>query len=199
MNMKPFTYCLKLFLSIALIFSIVGVISCESSHTPNISNGTKVFETNCVTCHNFQQDGIGPQLGGLKGVVDQDYLTRFIKSPKSMVEAKDARATATFNKFGTMMPDFHQLNASDLQDVVAYILAQPAPNDSSNKVASQNPIPEPITKAGITLNLQKVLQFPYTNDKQPRTRVNKMGVHPITKETLVADLQGKIYVLNSTN
>ncbi len=46
-----------------------------------------------------------------------------------MVEAKDARATAAFNKFGTMMPDFHQLKASDLQDVAAYILTQPAPNE----------------------------------------------------------------------
>jgi len=152
-----------------------------------------------VTCHSFQQDGIGPQLGGLKGVVEQNYLIKFIKSPKAMVDAKDARATAVFNKFGTMMPDFQQLNTSDLQDVVAYILAQPAPNELGNKVASQNPIPEPIVKAEITLNLQKVLQFPFTNDKQPRTRVNKMGFHPITKETLVADLQGKIYILNSTN
>lgn len=199
MDMKPFTYYLKLFLSPVMIFSVLVMISCEASHTPNISNGTKVFEANCVTCHNFQQDGIGPQLGGLKGVVEQDHLIKFIKSPKAMVEAKDARATATFNKFGTMMPDFQQLKTSDIQDVVAYILAQPAPNDASSKVASQNPIPEPIAQAGITLNLQKVLQFPFTNDKQPRTRVNKMGFHPITKETLVADLQGKIYILNANN
>lgn len=199
MNMKQFTHYLKLSLSPVIIFSAIVLISCQSSHTPNISNGTKVFETNCVTCHNFQQDGIGPQLGGLKGVVEQDYLIKFIKSPKAMVEAKDARATATYNKFGTMMPDFHQLKTNDLQDVVAYILSQPAPNELGNKAASQNPIPEPIAQAGMTLNLQKVLQFPYTNDKQPRTRVNKMGFHPITKETLVADLQGKIYILNSTN
>lgn len=197
--MKQITYSLKLFLALVVIFSVLIAISCNAPHTPNISNGTKVFEANCATCHNFQQDGIGPQLGGLKGAVEPDYLTRFIKSPKAMVEAKDARATAAFNKFGTMMPDFHQLKANDLQDVVAYILAQPAPSDPSNKVALQNLIPEPIAKAGITLNLQKVLQFPFTNDKQPRTRVNKMGVHPLTKETLVADLQGRIYILNSTN
>lgn len=199
MNMKLFTSYLKLSLTTILIFSVVVVISCDTLHTPNISNGTKVFEANCATCHTFQQDGIGPQLGGLKGVVEKDYLIKFIQSPKAMVESKHARATAAFNKFGTMMPDFHQLKTSDVQDVVAYILAQPAPNKAANEVASQNPIPEPIAKAGITLNLQKVLQFPYTNDKQPRTRVNKMGFHPITKETLVADLQGKIYILNSTN
>ncbi|MBS1809017.1 MAG: PQQ-dependent sugar dehydrogenase [Acidobacteria bacterium] len=197
--MKLFTSYLKLSLTTILIFSVVVVISCDTLHTPNISNGTKVFEANCATCHTFQQDGIGPQLGGLKGVVEKDYLIKFIQSPKAMVESKHARATAAFNKFGTMMPDFHQLKTSDVQDVVAYILAQPAPNKAANEVASQNPIPEPIAKAGITLNLQKVLQFPYTNDKQPRTRVNKMGFHPITKETLVADLQGKIYILNSTN
>lgn len=198
-NMNQRTSHLKRFLAIVIIFSATVVISCNSLQTPNISNGTKVFEANCVTCHNFQQDGIGPRLSGLKGVVEQDYLVKFIRSPKAMIEAKDARATAAFNKFGTIMPDFHQLTASDLQDVAAYILAQPAPSNSSNKVALQNLMPEPIAKAGVTLNLQKVLQFPFTNDKQPRTRINKMGAHPITKETLVADLQGKIYILTATN
>jgi glucose/arabinose dehydrogenase/cytochrome c553 len=197
--MKHLTSHVKLFLTAMVIFWVILVISCSTQHTPNISSGAKVFETSCATCHNFQQDGIGPHLGGLKGVVEQDYLIKFIQSPKAMVEAKDARATATFNKFGTMMPDFHQLKASDIQDVAAYILAQPAPNDAGNKAPSQNPIPEPVLKSEYILNLQKVLQFPYTNDKQPRTRVNKMGVHPITKETLVADLQGKIYILNSRN
>lgn len=197
--MKQLTSHLKLSLATIVTFSVIVVIGCNTPHTPNISNGTKVFEANCATCHNFQQDGIGPQLGGLKGAVEQDYLIKFIQSPKAMVEAKDARATAIYKKFGTMMPDFHQLKASELQDVAAYILAQPAPNEAGNKAPAQNPIPDAIAKSEITLNLQKVLQFPYTNDKQPRTRVNKMGIHPITKETLVADLQGKIYILNSTN
>jgi mono/diheme cytochrome c family protein len=46
--------------------------------TPDLGNGAKVFEENCLTCHNFEQDGIGPQLGGLQGAVAADYLIKFI-------------------------------------------------------------------------------------------------------------------------
>lgn len=197
--MNQFTYYLKLYLATVAVFSVIVLVSCRSSHPSSTSNGARIFEANCATCHNFKQDGIGPQLGGLKGVVEPDKLIKFIQSPKTMVEAKDERAMTAFKRFGTMMPDFHQLRAGELQDVVAYILAQPAPNNSASEAASQNPIPEPIAPAGITLNLQRVLQLPFTNDKLPHTRVNKMGFHPITKETLVSDLQGKIYILNSHN
>lgn len=184
-----------------IIFSVIILTKCGTSYTPNVENGGKLFEQNCATCHNFRQDGIGPQLGGLKGVVDQNYLTDFIKSPKAMVDANHPRAVEKYKKFGAMMADFNSLKPGEIQEIVAFILEKPAPygNTADLKIVSENPIPEPITKSDITLNLQKVVQFPFTNEKQPRTRLNKMGVHPITKESLVADLQGKIYILNASN
>ncbi len=184
-----------------IVFSVIVLTKCGTSHTPNAENGGKLFELNCATCHNFKQDAIGPQLGGLKGVVDQNYLTEFIKSPKAMVAAKHERASEKYKKFGAMMPDFNHLKPNEIQDIIAFILEKPAPeaNNSSEKVPSENPLPEPITKSEITLNLRKITQFPFTSETQPRTRINKMGVHPITKESLVLDLQGKIYLLNANN
>ena len=184
-----------------LVFSAFVFAKCGTAYVPNAENGGKLFEANCATCHNFKQDAIGPQLGGLKGVVDENYLAAFIKSPKAMVDANHPRAVEKYKKFGAMMADFNSLKSNEIQDIVAFILEKPAPygNTASEKIVSENPIPEPITKSEITLNLQKVVQFPFTNEKQPRTRLNKMGVHPVTKESLVADLQGKIYILNASN
>jgi glucose/arabinose dehydrogenase len=164
----------------------------------NIENGAKLFETNCATCHNFKQDGIGPQLGGLKGVVDEKYLTDFINSPKAMVDAKVSRAYEKFRKYKVMMADFNYLEPAEIKDIVAFILEKPAPKSISpnGKIVLENPIPAKIQMVKMPLNLKKVMTFPFTNDVQPRTRITKMGVHPVTKETMVADLQGQLYILD---
>ena len=184
-----------------VVFSVFVLLRCAPSLAQDTSRGESLFEANCASCHNFKQDGIGPQLGGLKEVVDQQYLTEFIKSPKAMIDAKVARAFDKFRKFKTVMPDFNHLSAREIDDVVAYILEKPAPKESasSGKPALENPIVPSIGLSDIVLNLQKVTQFPFTNATQPRSRINKMGFHPITKEILVEDLQGKIYRLNAAH
>lgn len=194
--------CLSLPTSLRLMacWALV-LLPSESSFAQNVRTGEKLFEANCAGCHNFRQDGIGPQLGGLKEIVDENYLSKFIKSPKAMIEAQVARATDKFKKFGTVMPDFKHLKPAEINDLIAYILQKPAPESrvSAQKGALENPIVPSIAQSGIVLNLQRVSQFPFTNPTQPRTRINKMGYHPITKEIMVADLQGKIYILDGRN
>lgn len=183
------------------VLSALIILRYGSSFAQDTRSGEKLFDANCAGCHNFKQDGIGPQLGGLKGVLDHTYLINFIKSPKAQIDAQVARALDKAKKFGTVMPDFKQLTPAELDDLVAYILEKPAPSvrAASGKIAIENPIVPSIAPSSITLSLQKVLQFPVTNKTQPRTRINKMSFHPITKETLVADLQGKIYILSANN
>ncbi|SOD96588.1 PQQ-dependent sugar dehydrogenase [Spirosoma fluviale] len=199
--MHPFRSYSLAVLCRLIVIAIIVVLPNESLLAQNIRNGEKLFDANCAGCHNFKQDGIGPQLGGLKNIVDRTYLTEFIKSPKAQIDARVARALDKAKKFGTVMPDFKQLTATELDDVVAYILEKPAPSVriSSGKMPLENPIVPAIAPSSIVLNLQKVMQFPFTNKTQPRTRINKMGFHPITKETMVADLQGKIYILTANN
>jgi glucose/arabinose dehydrogenase/mono/diheme cytochrome c family protein len=199
--MQPFRYSSLAVLGRLVVFYSFVILPNPSSFAQDVLTGEKLFDANCAGCHNFKQDGIGPQLGGLKDVVDRNYLTEFIKSPKAQIDARVARALDKAKKFGTVMPDFKHLTSAELNDLVAYILEKPAPAApvSAGKTALENPIIPSITQSSIVLNLQKVLQFPFTNKMQPRTRVNKMGVHPITKETMVADLQGKIYILTANN
>lgn len=174
-------------------------MNCDAIYAQNKANGEKVFELYCANCHNFKQDAIGPHLGGLKGIVDQKYLTDFINSPKAMVDNKVARAADKLKKFKTMMPDFNHLKPNEIQDIIAYILEKPAPktNISSGKIALENPIREGIAKSDIKLNLKNILQFPLTTTPQLRARINKMSFHPITKENMVLDLQGKIYIMDA--
>ncbi|GAB3037397.1 PQQ-dependent sugar dehydrogenase [Spirosoma pulveris] len=199
--MQPFRYTSLAVLCRLIVFSAFVILPNASSIAQDARTGEKLFDANCAGCHNFKQDGIGPQLGGLKNAVDRHYLTEFIKSPKAQIDARVARAVEKARKFGTVMPDFKHLTATELDDLVAYILEKPAPAApvSSGKTALENPIVPSISLSPVALNLQKVMQFPFTNKTQPRTRINKMGVHPITKETMVADLQGKIYILTASN
>ena len=179
----------------------IVLLSGKSLFAQDKRSGEKLFETNCASCHNFKQDGIGPQLGGLKEIVNEKYLTEFIKSPKAMIDARVARAFDKFKKFGVVMPDFKHLKPTEINDLVAFILEKPAPEPtaSAKKGALENPIVPSIAQSDIVLNLQKVTQFPFTNATRPRTRLNKMGYHPVTKEILVEDLQGKIYILTGSN
>lgn len=179
-----------------LIFSNIFL-----GNSQNIEKGAKIFEANCATCHNFKTDGIGPQLGGLKDVVSETYLTDFIKNPKALIDARNGRAYNVYRQFKSIMPSFDYLEASEIRDVIAFILTKPAPpyNKSFGKKPLEDPIKVPIATSNIVLNLKKVVQFPKTNDKLPFTRLNKIVVHPITKQTMVADLQGQIYILNSEN
>ena len=57
-------------------------ISADSSY---IAVGEVSFNKNCSGCHNFRQDGIGPQLGGLTTNVSADWIHQFITDSKKMI------------------------------------------------------------------------------------------------------------------
>ncbi|GAB4019464.1 hypothetical protein GCM10028808_57310 [Spirosoma migulaei] len=180
---------------------IIALLTYTHSYAQEESRGEKLFTLHCAACHTFKEDGIGPQLGGLKGTVDPTYLTAFINSPQALINAKHPRALDRYKQFGTIMPNFNHLKPAEIQELIAFILQKPAPKTmaSAQKKGLTNPIPVPIPMADMSLNLEKIIQFPATNTVLPRTRINKMGVHPVTKESLVADSQGKIYMLNAAN
>ncbi len=162
-------------------------------------NGAKLFESYCGSCHNFKTDGIGPHLGGLNGQTNLSYLTDFIYNAKAVIDSKEPRALRKFEQFKTLMPEFSYLKPTEIQDIIAYILEQPAPVSKamSSKGVLTNPIPAAIPKAKLSLNLKKVAEFPHTRNTQPLARLNKMLVHPLLKQSMVADLQGKIYLLDA--
>src|SRR4051794_3118148 len=81
--------------------------------TSVVAKGETTFNRLCIGCHNFRQDGIGPQLGGLTAKVSPEWIKLFIKNPQKVINSGDERAKQMYTKFKTVMPSFATLNNND--------------------------------------------------------------------------------------
>ncbi len=64
-----------------------------------IAKGETAFNRYCSGCHNFRQDGIGPQLGGLTTKVTAEWIQHFIKDPQRVINSGDERAKQLYKKY----------------------------------------------------------------------------------------------------
>ena len=102
-----------LIISISLLL-LLYFSSCESgssldknaisTDTATITAGKTSFIQNCSGCHNFRQDGIGPQLGGLTTQVPVDWIKHFITDSKKVIESGDERARQLVKQYKAEMP-----------------------------------------------------------------------------------------------
>lgn len=194
---------------LALItLSAVFLFECKTNEQENtgdvpidslaISQGQVIFTQNCTSCHNFKTDGIGPHLGGLTKEVPVEWIKKFIKDPKSTIEMGDERASRLFERYKAIMPSFSHLKEEELNQIVAFLDTKKSPNkrkklDDPN--ALKNPIPEPITLSGLTLDLKEITQIPPSSTEGQLTRICKFDFRPDTKEIFIVDLRGKLYQL----
>ena len=63
-----------------------------ATDSATIAKGETYFIQKCSGCHNFRQDGIGPELGGITTEVSIDWIQHFIMDPKKIIESGDDRA-----------------------------------------------------------------------------------------------------------
>lgn len=173
-----------------------------STDTAAIASGQVLFEKNCSSCHNFNQDGIGPNLGGITGKAPVDWLYRMIKNPANMISIKDERALALQKRFKTIMPSFSSWTDNELRDVVAYLNTHKSFDSSTTAEDDkriQDPIREKIKLSSLEVNLEPVCQFPASNEdgKMPLTRITKLAIEPGSGNLFVNDLRGKLYKLEN--
>src|SRR4028118_844774 len=64
-----------------------------------IAKGELTFNQYCTGCHNFRQDGIGPQLGGLTSRASTTWIASFIKDPQKKIRSGDKRSQELFKKY----------------------------------------------------------------------------------------------------
>lgn len=167
-----------------------------SSDEAVIAAGKVTFDQMCGACHNFQQAGIGPQLGGLTNEVSAEWIKSFTKNPQAMIDAGDERAVALFKKFNSYMPSFSYLSDEQIDQVIAFMHTKQAPTmGRSSGEALENPIPETIPMSDVVVEMIQVASIPPSNDKMPINRVTKMDHIPGTKRSFVVDLNGKLYEL----
>ncbi len=171
-----------------------------STDSAVIARGKVSFVQYCSSCHNFRQDGIGPQLGGLTNKVTVDWMRHFISDPKIILESGDVRARQLFEKYKVVMPSFSNLNDDEMNGIIAYINTQKNPDQLLSKrdgTELSDPIPEPISLSGLVVDLKLVTQMPASIDsgKLPLTRITKLDSEPNTGCIFILDLRGKLYRL----
>ncbi len=165
-----------------------------------IAKGELAFSRNCSSCHNFRQDAIGPQLGGITGVASADWIKSFIKDPESTVESGDERSQKLVAQFKTMMPSFGHLSDDDLTALVAYLHTQKVPKqimETAGQPELPDPIPGPIPSSDLVAGLELVTQIPFASDKGFKTRITKLDYIPKSDRVFIVDIYGKLYELRN--
>ncbi len=99
-----------------------------STDTAIIAKGKRSFVLHCSGCHNFRQDGIGPQLGGLTTEVSASWIRHFIRDPKKIIQSGDERSQKLFKKYKVIMPSFGAYSDNEINEVIAFLNTHNTPD-----------------------------------------------------------------------
>ncbi|RYZ33564.1 MAG: c-type cytochrome [Sphingobacteriales bacterium] len=180
-----------------------GVSIKYSADKQVIAQGQTLFQQKCSACHNFKQQGIGPNLSGITTLMPSAWISSFIHNSQQLVKSGDKRAVALFKKYKVPMPPT-ELNAAEMTALLSFIHTHkntPADLARADKTAAglgspkTDPLPTKIAKSDLTLQLAEVMTAPASADKIPRARINQMTVLKGQKERVfLQDLRGKLYL-----
>ena len=160
-----------------------------------LQQGMALFNQHCASCHNFSENGIGPNLTGVTAEVDKEWLIRFINNPPSVIASGDERAVKLFEKYKQYMPPFPMIQGEDLEAILAFIhkFSEGEKRNRNNRPGGLiNPVPTKIPTSDLTLVLEEAFMVPPSSEFPPFTRINKM--YPIAgNRTFLHDLRGKFF------
>lgn len=91
---------------------------------PKLAQGKRLFEMNCVSCHNMDKELTGPALRGSLGRWGNDTikLKTFISNSELVIKSGDPYANALFEKYNkSIMTPFPHLTETQLDAIVYYI------------------------------------------------------------------------------
>jgi len=166
-----------------------------NTDTAAIASGEILFNIHCSGCHNFRQDGIGPQLTGITDAIGKEQLLQFIKNPEKLIASGNKRAKQIHEKFkGTVMPPFEFLNGQELDALLAFLHTRNLP--AKHKGLS-NPVTDTIAMSSLTAEIKAIATFPFTDTAMPHTRITKLDYEPETGSLFVVDLNGVLYRLHN--
>ena len=165
-----------------------------------VGDGEELFETHCASCHEIENAGIGPRLGGITKVRTELELLTFIQNPAKVVEWGDPRAVAQFKKYKLMMPAFEHLKEAEIKSIIAYIDRETkakdiAPLEVEITDAEVKRFAPPVQASPLRIGLEEYATLPASTDKDlARTRIATMRPHPAGDGTqFVSDQNGIIY------
>ena len=87
----------RLLIAGAILFTALLLVRCHGTDATknaaipgdsiSIAQGKVLFDQKCSGCHNFLQDGIGPNLAGVTLRDSVKWLRKFIQSPAALLDA----------------------------------------------------------------------------------------------------------------
>lgn len=167
----------------------------------HIQRGMELFNQYCANCHDFSDEGIGPNLAGITSKVDKEWIVRFINNPPEMIASGDERAVQLYEKYQQYMPPFSMIKGQDLEDILAFIhrFSEGEKRNKNNRPGGLiNPIPEKMAYSNLTLVVEEQFIVPASSEIPPHTRINKMEPIPGGR-VMLHDLRGKMYEVNANN
>ena len=209
LGMKKYNHILSLLLFLVSIGSCLSCYNKSSEEHTNevpvknnvyvngelpVQHGMELFNQYCASCHNFSENGIGPNLTGVTAEMDKEWLVAFINNPPAIIESGDERAVQLFEKYQQYMPPFPTIQGEDLEDILGFIhkFSEGEKRNRNNRSGGLiNPVVDKIATSDLILVLEEEFTIPASSEIAPITRINKLAA--IDDRLFLHDLRGKLY------
>jgi mono/diheme cytochrome c family protein len=117
----------------------------------DVKAGKSLFNANCAACHKLDKKLVGPALGKISERREMDWLKAWIKNNNELRASGDADAIAIYEEYnGSPMTAFPQLSDTDIENLVAYMDADPVKKTTTAQVAMVEEVKEEGSSAWIT-------------------------------------------------
>jgi protein SCO1 len=128
-----------------------GLVSFADAPALNFDRGEYTFNNHCAACHSIGKgDRIGPDLAGVTGTRDREWLTKFILTPDKVFAAGDPIAVALRAKYKDVRMPNLSISESDAKALLEYMDRTgrtPAPAADVPAAAAKPPIADVSTAA----------------------------------------------------
>jgi protein SCO1/2 len=125
----------------------------------DLSRGEQIFRTRCYSCHTVtgmqRKAALGPDLLGVTGKRNMNWLANWLRAPDQMLEDKDPIAVALYEQYNKLAMPNLRLKKEEAIDVIDYlrketerVLAEQAKDAPKGLVSTQpsNPVTTPGVK-----------------------------------------------------
>lgn len=113
-----------------------GGAASEASALGDATAGEALFKANCASCHRRYSDLVGPALHGVTGILEMDFIHKWIQNNQALIDAGNAKAIELAAFSPTSMTPFPQLTDVDINNILAYV-EQPKPEPAAGAATTQ--------------------------------------------------------------
>ena len=113
-------------LTTSLAIIVILFSFCKTSQSQNLEEGEKLYQANCVACHQIDNKLIGPALRGVNDKYSEEWLISWIKNSAEMIASGDPDAIAIYEEYNkSPMTAFPYFSDDDVRNILAYIEQAP--------------------------------------------------------------------------